>query len=90
VSFTELIGWTSSLILVATLARQVYKQWQTENSEGVSTWLFIGQMLASFGFAIYSWLVDNKVFVFTNSLMVLNGLVGYAIVARNRRKSRGL
>jgi MtN3 and saliva related transmembrane protein len=90
VSFTELIGWASSVILVATLARQVYKQWQTENSEGVSTWLFIGQMLASFGFAIYSWLVDNKVFVFTNSLMVLNGLVGYAIVARNRRKSRGL
>ena len=86
---TELIGWTSSLILVATLARQVYKQWESGNSEGVSTWLFVGQMAASLGFAVYSWLVDNKVFVFTNSLMVVNGLLGFGIVVRNRRRSGG-
>ena len=84
---TELIGWTSSAILVATIAWQVYKQWESGNSEGVSTLLFIGQMVASVGFAVYSWLVDNKVFVFTNSLMVVNGLLGYAIVVRNRRRS---
>lgn len=86
---TELIGWASSLILLATLARQVYKQWESGNSEGISAWLFIGQMAASTGFAIYSWLVNNNVFVFTNSLLVLNGLAGYAIVVRNRRRSKG-
>ena len=86
---TELIGWTSSIILLLTIAKQVHKQWESGTSEGVSKWLFIGQMAASFGFAIYSWLVDNKVFVFTNTLMIFNGLLGYAIVMRNRKRARG-
>jgi uncharacterized protein with PQ loop repeat len=86
VEFTEIIGWASSFILVLTIGKQVHKQWASGNSEGVSTWLFLGQMAASVGFAVYSWLVDNKVFVFTNSLMVVNGLLGYLIVVRNRRR----
>ena len=49
---TEVIGWASSLILVLTIAKQVYKQWQDETSEGVSKWLFIGQLAASLGFTI--------------------------------------
>ena len=85
---TELIGWTSSVILLLTIGKQVHKQWESGTAEGVSTWLFTGQMAASFGFAIYSWLVDNKVFVFTNSLMVVNGLLGWIIVQRNRRRER--
>ena len=47
---TEIVGWTSSAILVVTIARQVYKQWHDHTSEGVSRWLFIGQMAASLGF----------------------------------------
>jgi uncharacterized protein with PQ loop repeat len=86
VDTTEIIGWASSFILVLTIARQVHKQWESGNSEGVSVWLFVGQMAASIGFAVYSWLVDNRVFVFTNSLMVVNGLLGYLIVIRNRRR----
>ena len=85
VNVTELIGWASSIILILTLGKQVHKQWATRNSEGISTWLFAGQMAASMGFAVYSWLVDNKVFVFTNALMAVNGLVGWLIVQRNRR-----
>lgn len=76
---TELIGWTSSFILFITVSRQIYKQWKEGTSEGVSIWLFVGQMAASLGFAVYSWLVWNPVFIFTNSLMVLNGLVGFII-----------
>lgn len=76
---TEIIGWISSIILFLTVSRQIYKQWQEGTSEGVSIWLFLGQIAASVGFAIYSWLVWNPVFIFTNMLMVLNGIVGFII-----------
>ncbi|MGB8508854.1 MAG: hypothetical protein WCD76_10635 [Pyrinomonadaceae bacterium] len=85
---TEVIGWVSSGILVLTIAKQVYKQWQEGSSEGVSKWLFVGQMAASLGFTIYSWLVGNWVFVVTNSLMLLNGVLGFLIVLRHRRRER--
>jgi MtN3 and saliva related transmembrane protein len=84
---TEAIGWTSSLILVLTIGRQVYKQWQERQSEGVSQWLFVGQMAASSGFTVYSWLVGNWVFVVTNSLMLLNALAGFTIVRIHRRRN---
>lgn len=80
----ELIGWVSSAILVVTIAKQVYKQWHDRTSEGVSIWLFIGQIGASVGFLIYSVLVSNLVFIVTNSLMVANALVGLVIVWRHR------
>ncbi len=76
---TEIIGWVSSFILFLTVSRQIYKQWKAGTSEGVSIWLFIGQTAASLGFAVYSWLVWNPVFIFTNALMVLNGIVGFFI-----------
>jgi MtN3 and saliva related transmembrane protein len=84
----EAVGWVSSCILVLTIAKQVYKQWQEGTSEGVSKWLFVGQISASLGFTIYSWLVRNWVFVVTNSLMLLNGLLGLAIVIHHRRRER--
>ena len=76
---TEFIGWASSLVLIVTIARQVYKQWKEGKSSGVSIWLFVGQIAASLGFAIYSYLVGNWVFIFTNSIMVLNGIAGFLI-----------
>ena len=87
-TLTEMVGWVSSVILVLTIAKQVYKQWNEGSSEGVSKWLFVGQMAASLGFTVYSWLVDNWVFVVTNSLMLLNGLAGLAIVLRHRRREK--
>jgi uncharacterized protein with PQ loop repeat len=76
---TEAIGWISSIILFLTVSRQIYKQWKEGTSEGVSIWLFAGQIAASAGFAIYSWMLWNPVFIFTNTLMVLNGIVGFVI-----------
>ena len=90
VNGTDLIGWASSVILVLTIAKQVYKQWEAGSSEGVSKWLFIGQMAASVGFTVYSFLVRNWVFVVTNALMLVNALVGYAIVLRHRRRNERL
>ena len=86
---TEAVGWVSSVILVLTIAKQVYKQWREGSSEGVSKWLFVGQISASLGFTVYSWLVDNWVFVVTNSLMLVNGLLGLLIVFHHRRRERG-
>lgn len=83
---TEAIGWISSVILVLTIAKQVHKQWRDHTSEGVSTWLFVGQLAASTGFTIYSLILKNWVFAVTNGIMVLNGLAGYAITARHRRR----
>ena len=83
---TEIVGWASSLVLVITIAKQVHKQWKSGQSEGISKWLFIGQLAASVGFTVYSVLVHNWVFVVTNALMVLNALVGFAIVMRHRRR----
>jgi uncharacterized protein with PQ loop repeat len=86
---TELIGWISSFILVLTIAKQIYKQWQEGSSENVSKWLFIGQMIASSGFTLYSWLVGNWVFVITNLLMLVNGLIGLGIVLHHRKRDQG-
>ena len=85
---TEAVGWVSSGILVLTIAKQVYKQWQEGSSEGVSKWLFVGQMAASLGFTVYSWLVSNWVFVVTNAVMLANGLLGLLIVLHHRRRER--
>jgi MtN3 and saliva related transmembrane protein len=82
------IGWTSSAILLATLVRQVYVQWRERSTRGVSGWLFVGQLAASAGFLVYSILVDNWVFVFTNAALLATALVGQLIYRRNVRREQ--
>jgi MtN3 and saliva related transmembrane protein len=86
---TDAIGWASSVILLLTIAKQIHKQWQAGTSEGVSKWLFLGQLAASAGFTVYSFLVHNWVFVVTNALMLVNGLLGYWITTRQKKKAHG-
>ncbi len=73
---TEIIGWASSVILLATLIKQVYKQWQEGTGEGISKWLFVGQLTASVGFTVYSYLVGSWVFMVTNALLTANNIIG--------------
>ena len=84
---TEVLGWLSSFVLVLTIGRQVHRQWRSGHSEGVSIWLFVGQMVASTGFTIYSALVHNWVFVVTNAMMLVFAILGFAIVTKHRRRS---
>lgn len=84
-TLVDAIGWAASAILIATLLRQVYTQWRERSTEGVSRWLFIGQLCASVGFTIYSWMLGNHVFVFTNAVLLLTAIVGQLIFWRNRR-----
>ena len=82
---TELIGWMAATLLLATMGRQVYTQWRDGTSQGVSKWLFIGQLAASSGFIIYSWQLGNWVFVVTNALMLLTAGLGQWIYLSNKK-----
>jgi MtN3 and saliva related transmembrane protein len=78
----EIIGWVSSFVLLLTLVRQVKKQWEDKTSEGLSKWLFIGQLIASVGFTTYSYLVGNWVFTVTNGLLTINNVIGIYLYFR--------
>lgn len=78
-NITEIIGWTSSPILLATLIKQVYKQWSERTAAGISKWLFAGQLTASIGFTYYSYLTANWVFFATNIALTTNDLVGISL-----------
>ncbi len=80
----NLIGWAATIVLLVTLVRQIVKQASDDASDGVSSWLFIGQITASILFVIYSWLVDNIVFVVTNCLILLTAVVGQVVVRKKK------
>jgi uncharacterized protein with PQ loop repeat len=84
----EAIGWFSSFVLVLTIGKQVYKQWKSGTSEGVSKWLFVGQITASVGFVVYSWMVKNWVFVVTNALLLVQALFGGYLLFKYRHAER--
>lgn len=86
---TEVIGWASSGILLLTIGWQIRRQWQSGTSEGVSKWLFIGQLSASLGFSVYSYLLKSWVFVVTNLLMALSAIAGVGVVWYHRRRKGG-
>jgi MtN3 and saliva related transmembrane protein len=83
----DMIGWISATILVMTISRQVYSQWRSKSIQGVSHWLFIGQLTASAGFVTYSFLLDNWVFVFANFFIFLTAVAGQYVYLRNKRLS---
>jgi MtN3 and saliva related transmembrane protein len=86
----DMIGWVSAFILVMTISRQVYSQWRSKSVQGISHWLFIGQLTASAGFTAYSFLVDNWVFVFANFFIFLTAVAGQYVYLRNKRLSKAV
>jgi uncharacterized protein with PQ loop repeat len=86
VIFAESLGWISSVILLLTIGRQVYTQWHSRSTAGLSRWLFVGQVAASVGFTIYSLLLKNWVFVFTNGMLLVTAIAGQCIYSRNKRR----
>jgi MtN3 and saliva related transmembrane protein len=73
-------------VLLVTLGRQVYSQWRSRATSGVSRWLFVGQLTASAGFALYSWLLGNWVFLVTNVALLVTAVAGETIYLKNRRR----
>lgn len=80
----DLIGWLASAILVATLSRQIWTQARDDSAKGVSHWLFAGQIVSSLGFVAYSWMLENWVFLVTNSIILLTAVVGQVVMSRKR------
>jgi MtN3 and saliva related transmembrane protein len=84
----DLIGWAASLILLATIGRQVFTQWKSGSSQGVSRWLFLGQVTASVGFAVYSYLLRNWVFLCSNLALLGTAVLGQWLYLRNERNKK--
>jgi len=81
----EIIGWVASVVLLLTLIKQVHKQWKAGTSEGVSKWLFTGQLVASILFTIYSYAVGSWVFTVTNALLTINNVIGIILYFHFRK-----
>lgn len=84
----EVIGWFAAIILLLTIGRQVYTEWRDQSTRGLSKWLFVGQLVASTGFVVYSWLLKNWVFVATNVLLLLTSALGQWVFIRNKRREK--
>jgi uncharacterized protein with PQ loop repeat len=82
----EPLGWLASLILLSTISRQIWRQAHAPTVEGVSKWLFIGQMSASVLYLVYSILVKNPVFMASNAALLVAGIVGQVIYLRRRHE----
>lgn len=85
---THLFGYAASIILLATLATQIRKQWEKGSTEGVSRWLFIGQLLASIGFTIHSAIIGSTLFVVVNALLAVSAVIGMVLWFVLRRRER--
>jgi len=81
----EVIGWAASVVLLATLIRQIATQLRDASARGVSRWLFIGQITASLGFVTYSAMVGDWVFIATNACILVTAITGQVLTARRRR-----
>ncbi len=86
---TEAIGWLSNLLLLMTMSKQVHTQYRSGSSQGVSSWLFIGQLATSTGFVVYSYLLGNWVFVSSNVMLLFVALTGQWLYLRNKRRQSG-
>jgi MtN3 and saliva related transmembrane protein len=75
----------STAVLLATICRQVYSQWKSKATAGVSRWLFFVQISASVGFVCYSYQLHNWIFLFSNSAMLITAIVGEIIDVSNRK-----
>lgn len=75
----EILGWSSSVILLVTLVIQIRKQWKGASSEGISQWLFVGQLAASIGFTVFSIATGSWVFAFTNSALSIANLIALCL-----------
>lgn len=83
---TDLIGCFAATVLLATISRQVYTQWRDGSASGLSRWLFGGQLTVSLAFVLYSWMLENWVFVVTNMLMRVTAGLGQWVNLANRRR----
>jgi hypothetical protein len=83
----DLVGWASTAVPFATIGHQVYSQWKSKATAGVSRWLFVGQIGASILYRIhYLQLATPKPGFFSNAALIVTAIVGELIYISNRRR----
>ncbi|UOF02446.1 hypothetical protein ACES2L_05890 [Bdellovibrio bacteriovorus] len=85
-SSNDLLGWAASLILIATIVNQVRKQIRDRTAEGVSIYLFAGQIVASLGLAVYSYNLGNWVFTVLNLVLLIANITGFYFTRKFKRE----
>ena len=85
----DIVGWAAAAVLLGTIGQQVWQQWRSGSTAGVSPWLFVGQTLASVGFTAYSAMTHATVFTVVNAALLCSGIAGQLIYRRNRRREAG-
>ena len=83
----ELIGWGSALVLLPTFGVQTYRQWHDryEHVGATSLWFFILALIGTAGQFVYSWMVNNWVYLVLNGCLVVNNAIGLAIAIHRSR-----
>jgi uncharacterized protein with PQ loop repeat len=83
----ELIGWGSALVLLPTFGVQTYRQWQGrhEHASATSLWFFILAFTGTLGQFVYSWMVNNWVYLALNGCLVVNNAIGLGIAIYRSR-----
>ena len=83
---SDYVGWAAVAMLIATLSGQAWKEWRDRVKHGVSKWFFVGQVVTSLLFIVYSAMLGNRIFVVGNVLALLAALAGGGILAYNRAR----
>lgn len=88
-SFNDVLGWVASLVLIATIVNQVRKQIRDRTAEGVSIYLFAGQIFSSLGLAVYSYNLGNWVFTVLNFVLLLTNITGFYFTKKFKDEEKG-
>ena len=83
----ELIGWGSALVLLPTFGVQTYRQWHDRHRHvgATSLWFFVLAFIGTLGQFVYSWMVNNRVYLVLNGCLVVNNAIGLAIAIHRAR-----
>jgi uncharacterized protein with PQ loop repeat len=83
----ELIGWGSALVLLPTFGVQTYRQWHDRHRHvgATSLWFFILAFIGTLGQFVYSWMVNNWVYLALNGVLTVNNAVGLGIAIYRSR-----
>jgi MtN3 and saliva related transmembrane protein len=73
------VGVVSAVVLLVTIVAQVVRQVRTAPGQGVSPYLFGGQLFASLGFTTYSVMLRDPIFIATNATLAVAALIGIGV-----------
>ena len=80
------VGWAAVTALFLTMSGQAWKLWRDRVKHGVGKLFFVGQIVSSSLFLIYSAMVGDRVFVVGNALVLTAAIACGGILLYNRAR----